>query len=108
MFGGGSALPAGFHDAGLAKLHPKVAGNFEFWADMEKFSHMWKDLKVGDAVRVRTLGNSIFVDSLAKQDALGVPHFTGDPKLGAAWTDKIMNASEKADAKEEEDNGEWD
>ena len=39
-----------------------------------------------------------------------MPHFTGDPKLGAAWTDKIMTAGDKGETKEEEeeDNGDWD
>lgn len=44
-----------------------MAGHFEFWADMEKVQHMWKDLKAGDPVRIRTLGDSIFIDSIGRQ-----------------------------------------
>eukprot|EP01111_Echinosteliopsis_oligospora_P003086 TRINITY_DN1496_c1_g1_i3.p2 TRINITY_DN1496_c1_g1~~TRINITY_DN1496_c1_g1_i3.p2 ORF type:complete len:224 (-),score=82.21 TRINITY_DN1496_c1_g1_i3:69-740(-) len=107
--GKGSALPDGFHNPGRDKLHPKVPGHFEFWADMEKFSSLWKDLKVGEAVRIRTIGDSVFVDSLAKQDSLGVPHFTGDPKLGMAWTDKIVSAhsSVETTTAEDDDDDEW-
>lgn len=46
------------------------------------------------------------------KDAQQVPHFTGDPKLGMAWTDKIMTAGadkgKVVQEEEEEDNGEWD
>jgi len=54
------AVPAGLLDETHAKqLHPTVPGVFEFWGSPDLIKQL--NLKVGDAVEVKTDGNSCFV-----------------------------------------------
>jgi len=107
---GGKPVPEDFIAAPLyEKLHPSVPHHFEFWADMQRYSHL--DLKPGDVLRIRTLGDSIIVDSLVKKDAVGIPLFSSDPRLGNQWTQKIMAQQEtpQSAANADDDNDdEWD
>eukprot|EP01112_Ceratiomyxa_fruticulosa_P013623 TRINITY_DN3838_c0_g1_i3.p2 TRINITY_DN3838_c0_g1~~TRINITY_DN3838_c0_g1_i3.p2 ORF type:complete len:224 (-),score=36.73 TRINITY_DN3838_c0_g1_i3:64-735(-) len=106
---GGVAMPPKFSDSSLPKLHPIVPNHFEFWADSAQYKHM--DLKAGDAVRIKTLGNSVFVDTLGRMGASHLPVMGGDQKLGQSWTTKIMHSAEKEkepEASEERDESEWD
>jgi len=100
---GGKALPDGFHDASLPKLHPKVSGNFEFWVDIEKLR---LDLKAGDAIQLKTLGDSVFVDSIQKQDLRGT---SSDSQLGDSLSAKIAAAkANEVNDKEDDNDADWD
>eukprot|EP01132_Coremiostelium_polycephalum_P004332 gene4332-5422_t len=109
----GKALPRGFHDDALPYLHPSKPNYFEFWADAEKFSH--KDTKPGDEVRIKTIGNSIFIESLVKMDINQISNFSGDSQLGDSWTTNIMKRTDQGryDEKQQEpvnnddDDDEW-
>ncbi|EGG19525.1 hypothetical protein DFA_00103 [Cavenderia fasciculata] len=92
----GKALPIGFHDDSLPSLHPSTPNIFEFWADAEKFSH--KDTKVGDEIRIKTIGNSIFLESVVKMDSQQISNFSGDQQLGSSWTNQIMKHADKDEA----------
>ncbi|KAE8618149.1 hypothetical protein XENTR_v10009288 [Xenopus tropicalis] len=61
-----------------------------FWlpeVDVEK-----TELELGEQLRVKTMGDSPFVFSLAKVDSGTVTkcNFAGDAQAGASWTDNIM------------------
>ncbi|GAM26317.1 hypothetical protein SAMD00019534_094920 [Acytostelium subglobosum LB1] len=85
--GTGKALPIGFHDDSLQSLHPIKPGHFEFWLDAEKNLH--KDLKVGDEIRIKTIGNSVFAESIIKMDGLQISNFSGDTQLLNSWSNNL-------------------
>ncbi|KAF2071269.1 hypothetical protein CYY_007406 [Polysphondylium violaceum] len=85
-------IPRGFHDDALVNLHPRSQNSIELWADAEKFSH--KDYKKGDGVRFKTIGNSIFVESIVKMDSNQISNFAGDAQLGQAWTSNIIKKTD--------------
>eukprot|EP01113_Clastostelium_recurvatum_P017787 TRINITY_DN2099_c0_g1_i2.p1 TRINITY_DN2099_c0_g1~~TRINITY_DN2099_c0_g1_i2.p1 ORF type:complete len:228 (-),score=56.97 TRINITY_DN2099_c0_g1_i2:76-738(-) len=99
------AVPPGWSDTSAKKVHPTVPNAVEVWMEADKYKHM--DLKVGEAVRIKTSGNSIIGESLARMGEQHVPTVGGDPKLGQSWTSKIV-ANKEEEPEEEEDNGEWD
>jgi len=89
--GGETPIPKGFHDDALVNLHPRSKNIVELWADAEQFSH--KDYKKGDGVRIKTKGNSIFIESIIKMDSNQISNFSGDAQLGSAWTSNIMKST---------------
>ncbi|XP_068169990.1 arpin [Antennarius striatus] len=88
-------------------------GTWAFWypeSEMDK-----TELETGQDVRLKTMGNSPFIFSLAKVDGGTVTkcNFAGDEKAGASWTEKIMaNKADAVDAPRGEGEGaeedEWD
>ncbi|XP_023566138.1 arpin [Octodon degus] len=86
-----------------------------FWMPEEEMEVM--ELELGTRVRLKTLGDGPFVDSLAKLEAGTVTkcNFAGDKKTGASWTDNIMaqKSSQEAAAETREqgdgaEDEEWD
>ena len=67
---------------------------------------MGTELYVGDSVRLRTRGDSLFVETIAKIEAdtssTVVRNYTSGEQVGASWTDKIMavKSSRVSDEKE--------
>jgi len=53
-----NAVPASI----LSNLHPTKASIVEFYADTTKLTEV--DFKIGDGIRLKTIGNSAFVESL--------------------------------------------
>eukprot|EP01133_Synstelium_polycarpum_P006520 gene6520-7550_t len=107
----GKAIPMGFHDDSLPSLHPARQNYFEFWLDAEKNSH--KDLKVGDELRVKTMGNSIFAESMIKMDSHQISNMAGDTQVLSAWQKNMLtraDAQEEAEPSkesEEDDDADW-
>lgn len=70
LVGGGSGLPApkalGLGSDITSLLHPTVAGSFVFWIDSDKTKAL--GLKDGEEVLVRTQGDSIFLEKIARAD----------------------------------------
>ncbi|OWK08871.1 ARPIN [Cervus elaphus hippelaphus] len=86
-----------------------------FWMPESEMEAM--ELELGAGVRLKTRGDSPFLDSLAKLEAGTVTkcNFAGDGKTGASWTDNIMaQKSSGAAASETREQGdgaedeEWD
>ncbi|KAM9994768.1 hypothetical protein ACTFIY_000959 [Dictyostelium cf. discoideum] len=106
-----SSLPSNFHDDAIKNLHPNKKNYFEFWADVDKFSH--KIFKSGDEVRIKTIGDSIFVDSVVKMDSNNIANFSGDSNLGDSFASNIMKRYDQIESnnqqqeEEEEDDDEW-
>lgn len=74
---GGQALPLGWFDNGIANLDPKFQGRLEFWGD----SNLLKstvELNKGSEVRLKTKGDSIFIESIGKTEASGAKNFSGE------------------------------
>ncbi|EFA80370.1 hypothetical protein PPL_07204 [Heterostelium album PN500] len=105
----GKALPIGFHDDSLPSLHPAVKGHFEFWLDAEKNAH--KDIKVGDEVRIKTIGNSVIAESIIKMDTFQISNFSGDTQLLNAWSNNLTRRGDMDDdepkKKDDDDDQDW-
>eukprot|EP00028_Trichosphaerium_sp_Am-I-7-wt_P000494 CAMPEP_0168535148 /NCGR_PEP_ID=MMETSP0405-20121227/18464_1 /TAXON_ID=498012 /ORGANISM="Trichosphaerium sp, Strain Am-I-7 wt" /LENGTH=148 /DNA_ID=CAMNT_0008562273 /DNA_START=268 /DNA_END=714 /DNA_ORIENTATION=- len=108
MLGRGTGLPApkGFlKQDSLNNLHPKKMSVFEFWLDVHDFQS--KDIHVNDNVRLKTRGDSIIVESIAKlvEDNKLLKNnnfFAGGTGVSEGWTDKIMKNKFDSDDEEEE------
>ncbi|EGC38910.1 hypothetical protein DICPUDRAFT_148371 [Dictyostelium purpureum] len=105
----GKPLPENFHDEAIPSLHPKKKNHLEFWADVDKFSH--KIFKQGDEIRIKTMGNSIFVESIVKMDQNNMANLAGDSQLGDSFSKNIMKRYDEINTsnqpEEEEDDDEW-
>eukprot|EP01098_Paradermamoeba_levis_P000927 TRINITY_DN11050_c0_g1_i1.p1 TRINITY_DN11050_c0_g1~~TRINITY_DN11050_c0_g1_i1.p1 ORF type:complete len:222 (-),score=78.52 TRINITY_DN11050_c0_g1_i1:23-688(-) len=106
---GGSALPKGFYDDQLKNLHPKTHGRFEFWLDHSSATNL--ELKPGNEIKLKTKGNSVFVETITKtsdKPSAANTNYRGENVLDA-WTNKIGGAkSESAEKKkEDEDDDDW-
>nr|XP_020765000.1 arpin isoform X1 [Odocoileus virginianus texanus] len=86
-----------------------------FWMPESEMEAM--ELELGAGVRLKTRGDSPFLDSLAKLEAGTVTkcNFAGDGKTGASWTDNIMAqkssggaASETREQGDGAEDEEWD
>ncbi|XP_020376371.2 arpin isoform X3 [Rhincodon typus] len=75
------------------------------------------ELEVEDGLRLKTLGDSPFIFSLAKMDAGTVTkcNFAGGEQVGASWTDNVFAAKHKTEQEakvstqgEGADEDEWD
>ncbi|KAM5292686.1 arpin [Ctenodactylus gundi] len=81
-----------------------------FWMPEEEMEAL--ELELGAGVRLKTRGDSPFIDSLAKLEAGTVTkcNFAGDRKTGATWTDNIMaqkpSEGAAAEAREQGDGAE--
>lgn len=66
------------------------------------------EIGLGDAVRIRTRGDSLFIESIAKLEAettsATVRNFSGGEQVGLSWTDKVM-AVKNARGSEPEQSG---
>jgi len=96
----GGPTPKGWVKADiLNKLHPKQASVFEFWVDVSDFHN--KDINIGSDVRLKTIGDSILVESITKigQITSTLKNFSGSDSVGESWTSKIK----KKDSESEED-----
>ncbi|ESN98089.1 hypothetical protein HELRODRAFT_177326 [Helobdella robusta] len=73
--------------------------------DLEKL-----EISDKDEIRLKTKGNSPFLENLCKINALNsaLSNYAGDDKIGASWTDKIMAVKQNLELQEEEPNDEWD
>ncbi|XP_036909512.1 arpin [Sturnira hondurensis] len=86
-----------------------------FWMPESEMEAL--ELELGAGVRLKTRGDSPFLDSLAKLEAGTVTkcNFAGDRQTGASWTDNIMarksSQASMAEAREQGDgaeDAEWD
>jgi len=62
----GKSLPAGYADDQLAALHPTVTNTFELWGDVTKCKNVL--LELGAVVRIKTRGDSLFIESMTRAD----------------------------------------
>jgi len=69
---GGCVPPKLLEASYISKLHPKVKGRFEFWADPDVTKKL--NLKVEDEIQFKTDGDSIFLVDLRRTGA----NFSGD------------------------------
>jgi len=111
LSGGNSALPRGYCDQQAEALHPRVAGRFEFWSEPNLIKAI--DIKEGAKVSLRTLGNSVFVETIAKKEE-SAPDYAGENVQGG-WGAKILNTKSEPegwtppeDARQGVDEGEWE
>ncbi|KYQ93087.1 hypothetical protein DLAC_05709 [Tieghemostelium lacteum] len=108
LIANGNALPHDFHDDVLKNLHPHVPNTFEFWLDMEKFNH--KDIKAGDEVRIKTIGNSVIVQEYVRMDQSQISNFSGDKDLGTNFVkniNKFKDSDENNEPQQDDDDDEW-
>jgi len=103
---GGSSI--GYFDQQLPNLHPNIKDRFEFWGDSTLKS---MEIKKGMKIKVKTKGDSIFIESCSKLQETA-QNYSGENVLGG-WTDKISKG--KDDGKEIPgtnlqgvDDSEWD
>jgi len=85
-------------------LHPNQEDVIEFWAE-KKIFQVGTDFRIGDEVRFKTKGDSIFLDSIVKIDknTRVMSNFTGEGE--ETWTNKI---SKIKDDDSDEKSGEKD
>lgn len=106
---GGQAVPAKWY-AGVAGVHPAERDVLEFWGDATYMRGL--DLKEGDKVRLKTKGDTVLIESVAKETELAT-HFHGEQQKGT-WTDQISKGDQKDDKPvpgeelEGVDDDEWD
>lgn len=62
----GKPVPAGYADEQLPALHPTVANTFELWGDVTKCKNV--QLEVGAVVRIKTRGDSVFIETMTRAD----------------------------------------
>lgn len=74
-----------------AKVHPAVQGVFEFWADAARF--ITADFIVGRKFRIKTKGDTIFVESATRMDDKSekecLSYYAGEDSLSSSWNAKI-------------------
>eukprot|EP01116_Phalansterium_solitarium_P009984 TRINITY_DN2433_c0_g1_i1.p1 TRINITY_DN2433_c0_g1~~TRINITY_DN2433_c0_g1_i1.p1 ORF type:complete len:224 (+),score=76.30 TRINITY_DN2433_c0_g1_i1:219-890(+) len=106
-----TALPIGVFDEQLPKLHPRVANVFEFWADAALAKPA--EIKKGDEIRLKTKGDSFFIESFSKLVAHSAA-YSGENVIGG-WTSKIAVGKAASDDKplpganqQGADDSEWD
>jgi len=89
---GQGALPSGYLDQKIKSLHPYENNMFMLWGDSKTTKP--RDLKKGSKIRVKTKGDSIFVESIAKLGDAGKlvesANYAGQNVVGT-WTDHIGN-----------------
>eukprot|EP01120_Amphizonella_sp_Union-15-10_P011854 TRINITY_DN5148_c0_g1_i1.p1 TRINITY_DN5148_c0_g1~~TRINITY_DN5148_c0_g1_i1.p1 ORF type:complete len:223 (+),score=35.06 TRINITY_DN5148_c0_g1_i1:96-764(+) len=87
----------------LNHLHPKQIGVFEFWLESSQWPSL--DLALGQAVRLRTLGDSVLVETITKIDSVtsNLVNYSGETE---SWTSKIVQRQD--DEEKEESEEEWD
>eukprot|EP01099_Mayorella_cantabrigiensis_P002314 TRINITY_DN2019_c0_g1_i1.p1 TRINITY_DN2019_c0_g1~~TRINITY_DN2019_c0_g1_i1.p1 ORF type:complete len:234 (-),score=60.73 TRINITY_DN2019_c0_g1_i1:18-719(-) len=112
LIAGGKGLPQNYHPQQLNKLHPKVSAHFEFWADSQLLKG--STANVGDVIRLKTKGDSIFVETLSSSPSpasRSLPtlttgtNYSGEDVL-SGWTGKIQQRKEQTTA-ENDDDDEW-
>jgi len=94
LSGSNAALPRGYCDQQANALHPHVSGRFEFWGEPSLVKPL--DLKEGMHVSLRTQGNSVFIETIAKS-AESAPDYAGEDVQGG-WGAKIMNTKSEPDS----------
>lgn len=100
----------------LVKLFPAAHSHaLCFLGDEDTYDHL--DLQYGQPVRLKTKGNSLFIESLTKLDMDQKVHstnYTGAESAGKSWTDRVMSVKQAKDdpprPQEEVERGddEWD
>lgn len=64
------------------------------------------EICLGDAVRIRTRGDCLFIESIAKLEAettsATVRNFSGGEQVGMSWTDKVMAVKNARDSQPEQ------
>eukprot|EP01090_Pellita_catalonica_P009969 TRINITY_DN211_c0_g2_i1.p1 TRINITY_DN211_c0_g2~~TRINITY_DN211_c0_g2_i1.p1 ORF type:complete len:226 (+),score=45.83 TRINITY_DN211_c0_g2_i1:40-717(+) len=112
--GGNGALPKGFLDEQIKKLHPHVKNNFEFYVDSALPKA--KDLAKGHELRLLTHGESVFVQRFSILNGkFNVFSQMGDKgaELSGGWSNQIMSYAEDSDQELEQneqegcDDDEW-
>ena len=108
---GGCPLPsAKMLPARLDALHPRQAGVFEFWIDIEKPGA--KSLDAGKQLRLLTLGNSILVDRFELMSGVNLfKNADNGTELSSGWIGNVQKFSEPhitEDSREGVDDDEWD
>ena len=105
-------LPAGVFDQALPDLHPNQERVFELWGDSDLLRPL--DLRPGEEVRLRTKGDSFFIESLARTSDSAFANYSGGQVLDG-WAGKIAaKAGEDdetpipGDEKQGVDSDEWD
>jgi hypothetical protein len=74
--------------ASRTALHPNTSNVFEFWVDWSTVLNL--DVNVGKAVRLKTLGNSIFVEAIAVLTGNSQNVTYSGQDVGGVWTNKIV------------------
>eukprot|EP01114_Cavostelium_apophysatum_P015696 TRINITY_DN4336_c0_g1_i1.p1 TRINITY_DN4336_c0_g1~~TRINITY_DN4336_c0_g1_i1.p1 ORF type:complete len:221 (+),score=24.68 TRINITY_DN4336_c0_g1_i1:53-715(+) len=103
----GNSMP--YYESQDKKLHPHVPDRFEFWGEPAKLKPM--DIKKGAVLKLKTKGDSIFVDSCSVLKA-NAANYSGEDVLGG-WTSKISASKDQekkveVDNREGADDSEWD
>jgi len=104
---GGQALPLGYFDEQKMNLDPYQKGVFEFWGEVSFVKSM--DLKKDQKIKLKTKGDSIFIESVGKTQDNFSSNYSGENVLGG-WTTKINQADKTSPVEEKQgvDASEWD
>jgi hypothetical protein len=79
-------------------VKPGHARCISFWGAEETYDHV--EFDVGQSVRLKTKGDSPFIDSIAKLDTdqkLRASNYSGGESAGKSWTEKVMNVKQSSD-----------
>lgn len=96
----------------LVRLFPAAHSHaFCFLGDEDTYDHL--DLQYGQSVRLKTKGDSLFIESLTKLDIDQKVHstnYTGAETAGKNWTDKVLRVKQAQGdpPRQQEDDDEWD
>jgi len=78
----------------VTKLHPKSRNQLEIWGDQSNFMDL--EINEGDIIRVKTLGDSIIIDTMTVVNEGSTKTLSaGGSGLGDSWTSKIAMAQPK-------------
>ena len=88
----GKALPEGYCNEQLSHLHPTVRGVFEFWGDI---SIKNLELAPGVGVRLRTAGETIFIESIIRSDKSEFSSYSGGEVL-SDWNKALQHHAENS------------
>ncbi|KJE95198.1 hypothetical protein CAOG_05676 [Capsaspora owczarzaki ATCC 30864] len=96
--------------------HATSGKTLEFWGEEDVLKKF--EFYKGDGVRLKTRGESPFIETIARLDTATsqIANYSGDQPVGQSWTDKLMtkgkqteaNLSTKDKAGASADDSEWD
>lgn len=112
---GKTALRAGYisEKAVHQALHPSTPLALEFWADVNNDN--WKNVNVGEELRIKTLGKNVIVEYCERLNAktvFGKGASAESEQVASGWGDKLLQHAEGGPSSEDERSGaasdEWD
>ncbi|KNC55547.1 uncharacterized protein AMSG_01810 [Thecamonas trahens ATCC 50062] len=107
----GTSMPPEVYPPALEHVHPTVEGVFELWGESDMMRPL--DLRPEDELRIRTKGNSMFIESIARTTDSSFQNYSGGQVLDG-WASKIKpggfgdNEPLPGEDKEGIDSDEWD